>query len=334
MTTQKATNSQLARLLLLVPWLAQNPGVTAKQAADEFNVTAQQIERDLNTLIVCGLPGGYPSDLIDIQFWATNDDDDFSSSLIPADGHIHVLDAQSLNRPMAFTQDEVITLLVGLNALKALPGAADSDLIDGVIAKLQDCAGSVLAQAPSLTVNAGDGQEDPAVMILVDQAVNQRKQLQVSYLVPTRDEVTTRVIEPLRVVLADGLTYIHAWCHSSEGERTFRMSRILDAELLDTAFTLREASADSFDEVLLNDPSIPEVVLEVTAAGRWLSEYATVTDAMDLPDGGMRITIKVADPRWVERMLLQAGGEATVVEPSVIAASVLNQAQQALALYA
>ena len=42
MTTQKATNSQLARLLLLVPWLAQNPGVTAKQAADEFDVTAQQ----------------------------------------------------------------------------------------------------------------------------------------------------------------------------------------------------------------------------------------------------------------------------------------------------
>lgn len=334
MTTQKATNSQLARLLLLVPWLTQNPGVTAKQAADEFDVTAQQIERDLNTLIVCGLPGGYPSDLIDIQFWATYDDEDFSSSLIPADGHIHVLEAQSLNRPMAFTQDEVITLLVGLNALKDLPGAADSDLIDGVIAKLQDSAGSVLAQAPSLTVNAGDGQEDPAVMILVDQAVNQRKQLQVSYLVPTRDEVTTRVIEPLRVVLADGLTYIHAWCHSSEGERTFRMSRILDAELLDTAFTLREASADSFDEVLLNDPSIPEVVLEVTAAGRWLSEYATVTDAMDLPDGGMRIAIKVADPRWVERMLLQAGGEATVVEPSVIAASVLNQAQQALALYA
>ncbi|MEI7647825.1 MAG: WYL domain-containing protein [Actinomycetes bacterium] len=334
MTTRKPTNSQLARLLLLVPWLAQNPGVTAKQAAVEFDVSVQQIERDLNTLIVCGLPGGYPSDLIDIQFWATNDDDDFSSSLIPADGHIHVLEPQSLNRPMAFTQDEVITLLVGLNALKDLPGAADSDLIDGVIAKLQDCAGSVLAQAPSLTVNAGDGQEDPAVKVVIDQAVNQRKQLKISYLVPARDEVTTRVIEPLRVVLVDGLTYIHAWCLSSEGERTFRLSRILDAELLDTPLTSREPSTDSFDEVLLNDPTIPEVVLDVTAAGRWLSEYATVTDAMDLPDGGMRITIKVADPRWVERMLLQAGGQAKVVEPSVIGASVLAQAQQALALYA
>ena len=66
------------------------------------------------------------------------------------------------------------------------------------------------------------------------RAVDERRQVRLDYYVPARDESTERVVDPLRVVTADGNTYLDAYCHLAEDQRLFRLDRISTAEVLDT----------------------------------------------------------------------------------------------------
>ena len=108
--------SRLSRLLALVPWLTANPGVTVDEAAAHFDVSADQLEKDLFLLICTGRPGHFHDDLVDIQFW-------------DEDRRITVLDPQSLDRPLRLSPDEAASLLVALRVLAQLPGVSDRDAV-------------------------------------------------------------------------------------------------------------------------------------------------------------------------------------------------------------
>jgi proteasome accessory factor C len=51
------------------------------------------------------------------------------------------------------------------------------------------------------------------------------------------------------------------------------------------------------------------------------------------PDGSLRVTLKVADPALVRRLVLRLGGEVRVVEPPELADAVAQEARVALAAY-
>ena len=331
--------AQLERLLMLVPWLVQNPGVTAQQAAAEFGVSRAQIERDLNLLIVCGLPGGQHGDLIDIQFWADEGGEDHDAAgeagAVPADGSIHVLDAQTLTRPMALLPDEAVSLLVGLSLLRELPGGIDRDLIDQVVAKLQDVAGEAADRPATIRIDAPGPERSAHVRDVLDDALQRGRRVRLTYLVPTRDEVTERVVEPQQVLLTHGHVYLRAWCLLADGERTFRVDRILDATLLDEPVTPDHVLTrpDLPVGLLSGDVELPLVTLELTPAGRWIADYASVASVTELPGGGLRVDVRVADDRWIERLVLQAGGQARVVAPAEIAERIVARTEQALASY-
>ncbi|MEJ7796310.1 MAG: DeoR family transcriptional regulator, partial [Nocardioides sp.] len=57
---------QVARLLTLVPYLHSRGQVRVDEAAEALGTTPEQVRRDLRVLFMCGLPGGYPDDLIDV----------------------------------------------------------------------------------------------------------------------------------------------------------------------------------------------------------------------------------------------------------------------------
>jgi proteasome accessory factor C len=50
-------------------------------------------------------------------------------------------------------------------------------------------------------------------------------------------------------------------------------------------------------------------------------------------DGSLRVTLKVADPALVRRLVLRLEGEVRVVEPRELADAVADEARTALAAY-
>jgi proteasome accessory factor C len=106
-------------MLALVPWLAEHDGVTIAEAAEHFSISEKQLEDDLWLVIMCGIPGYMPDQLIDIDFWD--------------DGRIRVIEPLTLARPMRLSAEEAVTLLIALRLMAQVPGIAQRDAILTVI---------------------------------------------------------------------------------------------------------------------------------------------------------------------------------------------------------
>ena len=58
-----ANNPRLARLIDLVPFITSHQGISISELAHKFGVSANEIEKDLWLLYMCGLPGQTPLEL-------------------------------------------------------------------------------------------------------------------------------------------------------------------------------------------------------------------------------------------------------------------------------
>lgn len=307
----------LSRLLALVPWLRAHPGVTVEEAAAEFGVSAKQLQKDLELLTVCGLPRQGPEDLIDIQYWG--------------DG-IEVLDPQTISRPLRLAPDEAVALVVGLRLLRDLPGRHDPLVVDGLLAKLEEAAGDAAGASDQVTV-AVEAEAEAAGVVRAALADGQA--LDLRYLVPSRDEVTERVVDPMRVVAQDGRSYLEAWCRAAESVRLFRMDRIVAAQLAgEPAAVPPQARTRDLSDGLFRPAADDTVVtVEVDPAGRWLADYLPYESVTELGEERLRISLRTADTRWVARLLLRMGGAGRVVDPPELAAVIHDHAARLLAAY-
>ena len=219
---------QVARLLALVPYIQARREVSLDQAAADFGVRPAQIVKDLNVLWFCGLPGLGMGDLIDVDMDA-----------LEGEGMIRVSNADYLSRPLRLDSSEASALIVALRALRE--GSSDDvrPIVDRTLGKLEAAAGDGAALAARVDVRlpSDQGRVDE-LRERLSRAVDARRQVRLDYYVPTRDESTERVVDPLRVVTADGNTYLDAWCHLAEDQRLFRLDRISTAEVLES--TVRE----------------------------------------------------------------------------------------------
>ncbi|MGH3330294.1 MAG: helix-turn-helix transcriptional regulator, partial [Nocardioidaceae bacterium] len=155
------------------------------------------------------------------------------------------------------------------------------------------------------------------------------------YYVPARDESTERTVDPLRVVTAEGHTYLEAWCHLAEGQRLFRLDRVSHAEVLDTTVAdhsdvkPRDLSAGLFQP----SPDDMLVTLRLSPEARWVAEYYPVESTTELDDGGLRVALRVADPDWLTRLMLRLGGVAVIEESADLSDGVRRAATRALLNY-
>ena len=311
----ETATQRLQRLLVMVPWLLQHPGVEIAEAAAEFGVTEQQVEDDLALLFVCGTPGGSHAELIDAQ-WDT--------------GHIYLSNADDIARPMRLTRDEAVTLTAGLHALVA--SLVNPEVVERTLAKLRQAGAE--EQGPALALEIDDGRQHQA-MEPIREALAANRRLHLTYWVPSRDEATERDVDPMRALNLDGHWYLEGWCHRAEGVRLFRLDRIEAAAVLDVDGTPPPGAAprDLAVDVYVPGEDDLTVVIETDAEAAWLGDYYPTESVEQRPGGGAVVTMRVADPQLVRRLMLQLGGAAWVVEPAELAARIAEDAATALAAY-
>jgi proteasome accessory factor C len=312
---------QVARMLALVPYLhAAGDGageVRVEDAARALGVSPEQVGQDLRVLFMCGLPGGYPDDLIDVDIDALED------------GVIRVSNADYLTRPVRFAPAEATALVVALRALADGAPAETADVVRRTLAKIEDAVGDSAASRVHL-VDRGE-RDLEATAELLQGAVDAARQVRLTYYVPTRDEQSDRVVDPWHLHRTEGVAYLDSWCHAAGGERVFRLDRVLAAEVLDTPVehvepTTREREAGWFDS-----PSRVTLLLAPDAA--WMPEYYPVLERRDHPDGSLEVDLEVADAAWLHQLLLRLAPHASVVAPPEFAESFTALLREALSLY-
>lgn len=312
MTKTASSADRLGRLLNLVPYLIARPGIPLADAAADLSVTERQLREDLDLLWMCGLPGYGPGDLIDMAF-------DEDSVTITYDAGI--------DRPLRLTPDEALALHVALRLLAEVPGTMDRDVVHRALAKIEK-----VAHADRIAVRMPEQAERVAEL---RGALERGRALRITYYTARRDATSERVVDPMRLLLADGWTYLEAWCRSAQAVRLFRADRI-DAltELDEPAAPPPWASPTDVEQgVFRPSAELPLVTLRITRQARWITEYYPCESVQPRPDGDWIVTLRAGDLGWARRLLLSLGGRASAVSPPELVASVGDAARSALAAY-
>jgi proteasome accessory factor C len=160
--------------------------------------------------------------------------------------------------------------------------------------------------------------------------------LRLDYLVPSRDETTTRDVDPMRVQNVESRWYLEAWCHRAEAVRLFRLDRIVAIEVLDQDGTppAHARSRDLDEELFSPGPDDLLVTLEVGPGARWIVDYYPVESVEELAGGRLLVRMRTADTRWLQRLVLRLAGQGRVLEPAELGQTVARVAQEALTAYA
>lgn len=315
-------SSRLARLLNLVPYFIANPGISAAEAAEELGVSTTQLMSDLNQLWVCGLPGYGPGDLIDLSF---------------SEESIEVTFSAGIDRPLRLTSTEATALLIALRSLVEMPGMVDPSSAQRAIAKIEDAAGSAAARA------VGDRRaseptpsvaEDP-IASTVRAALADRSALQLTYFSASRDAVSERIVDPVRIVLVDNFSYLQAWCRQAEGVRLFRFDRIYAAVQLaepstPPPFALAE---DSSLELFSGDGSLPQARLFISRTYVWMLDYYPMEVLTVHDDGSVEASMSYGTLEWMARLVLGFGDGIRVLDPAPLVSAVGERASAALEAY-
>lgn len=316
MATETAT-SRLARLLTMVPWLVNRQGIELEEAALGLDVTVEQLESDLNLLFLCGY-GQMPDELIEADW---------------EEGRVFVGNADTISRPLRLGVDEAVTLIVGLRTLLDVPGLTERDPIERALAKLEAAAGTAAEPAARVSVDLASGGVDDTTLTRAREGVEQHRRLHLTYHVPGRDESTERDVDPMRVIAADGHWYLEGWCHRAQGVRVFRLDRVEDLTVLDQDGTPPEGVAPRELGESIFSPAEDDLLVTVRLlpGALWVSDYYPVESIQDTQDGSRTITLRTADTAWIERLVLQLGGHAVVLEPSDLTERIAARAHAALA---
>lgn len=340
---------RLSRLLNMVPYFIANPGISPAEAAADLGVTTKQLMSDLNQLWMCGLPGYGPGDLIDLSF---------------SEESIEVTFSAGIERPLRLTSTEATALLVALRSIVDLPGMVDPTAAHSAIAKIESAiSGDTSKTAASIPSSAafpareptpahtavsgqpadgsaetGDGRqstEAPAVRA-VRAALAKQHAVRLVYYSASRDVVSERVVDPIRIVLVDNNSYLQGWCRQAEGVRLFRFDRIETATELDEPARppSHATDTDAVLDLFQDDPALPQARLRITADYSWVLDQYPMHRVAVHPDGSLEATMRFATLDWMTRLVLGFGSGVTVLGPAELVAAVRERSDTALAAYA
>ncbi|MGH3622802.1 MAG: helix-turn-helix transcriptional regulator [Sciscionella sp.] len=314
-----ATNDWLGRLLVLVPYFIARPGIAIADAAADFGVTERQLRRDLELLWLCGLPGYGPGDLIDLSF--------------SGDTVTVTFDA-GMRRPLRLTAAEATALLVALRALADTTGVADVDAVRRALAKIEAAVGKAQPSGVVVDLALTEGARIAEVRDTVRDALRRGRALRIRYYTVSRDEISERVVDPMRLLLVDGRSYLEAWCRRAEGVRLFRLDRMDAVHVLGEPSTPPPYAEQTDVSAGLFRPA-PEqrtawVVLAPDAC--WVAEYYPVDELTEFDDGRVRVRMRYTDESWMCRLMLGLGGDAIVEQPVELVELIRDQAYGALHL--
>jgi proteasome accessory factor C len=308
---------RLPRLLALVPYLIARPGIPVEEAAADFGVSQKQLRRDLELLWMCGLPGYGPGDLIDLSFEGET---------------ITVTYDAGMRRPLRLTAAEATALLVALRALVDTPGVVDSDAVRRSLAKIESAVGQAQPAGVVVGLAMRETEATEQTQQVVMRALQRGRALHIRYYTASRDEITDRTVDPMRMLLVEGRSYLEAWCRLADDVRLFRVDRIDGVTELDepAAPPPHAQPHDVSEGVFRPEPDQCEAVLVLRPDARWIAEYYPVEDLVEMDDGAARVRMRYSDTSWMVRLVLAQAGDVLVEQPADLVDAVMSRARQAL----
>ena len=306
----RETSGRLRRLLAVVGWLAKVGEAPIAEVARRFTIGEDELIRELELAACCGVPPYTPDTLMEIEVSETT-----VRAFLPPE----------FARPRRLTPAEGLAVAASARLIMAVPGPDDGAL-RRALSKLEAALGA--REAIGVDVDAPSSL--PAVRLATDAG----HPVEIDYHSASRDESTTRVVEPVQVITIGGHWYLDAFCRRAGDMRRFRVDRIAGVREHNGEATSTPAPRRTAEDVFLPGPGAVEVQLHLGPGAQWVPESVPVRALAHAADGEVSdVVLDVAGLAWCERLLLQLGPEAYVVRPPELTDLARRAAMKVLDIY-
>lgn len=299
---------QINRLFEMIYILLDKKTITAKELAQQFEVSVRTIYRDIDILSAGGIP------------IYTNKG---------KGGGISLMDDFVLNKSMlsATEQNEILMSLQSLHAVKVPE-------IDKVLTKLRTIFNKQVINWIDVDFSHWGSNDSEREKFDILKAGILRATI-VSFDYCSSDgEKNKRIVEPVKLVFKGRSWYLYGYCQTKGGFRIFKITRIKNIHSSTEEFT-RKISDDIWGEPQQSyNEGMITLILRIDAR----MEYR-VYDEFDQDlivkntDGSFTVSVTFPENEWVYGYVLSYGNYAEVLEPQHIREIVKKKFQDGLQRY-
>lgn len=308
------TVNRIDRLHAILTHLQSKRKVTAQEMADRFQISLRTVYRDVKALDESGVP------------------------VIGEAGSGYTIMEGYRLPPVMFTQEEASALLLGAKLAEQFTDGSVKGHFHAALFKIKavlrspdkEYVDSLTEHIEILSRHNPDLESSQQYLSLLQQAVVNKKLVQLRYRSNVKEEVTVRKVEPIGLLYYSNAWHLIGWCHLRNDYRDFRMSRMLAVTLDDHRFDPSgHPSIREYIDKIRHDSDLEEAVVRFDReAAKYLQEqkYLNGFVSEEILGDCVRMKFLTSDFFYFSRWLLTYTNRVQVESPPA-----LRSAMKALA---
>ncbi|NNL75801.1 MAG: transcriptional regulator [Desulfobacterales bacterium] len=324
-----ARGDQLARQWMIFQRLMTSRyGKTVNDLAADLDCHPRTVYRDLDALQVGGFPI-YNEKVNGTKFWA-------------------LMASAKKSVPIPFSLSELIALYFGRDVLRILKNTVFHDSLESLFKKIKSTlpaeSKKYLKQIEK-NLRAGSGPHKKYDKLkdtieMLNEAVINKKVIQIVYYTISRKRVTPRKVEPYKLWFYDGTFYLIGYCRSKKDIRMFAVDRIKMLNLTSERFQVpADFNVDEFMKVsfgVFQGQPVHVTVHFTSHAAGYVREkvWHKSQKISERSDGSLIMEVDVAGTQEIKHWILRWGSRAQVLEPDSLREEIRSEAAEILGVYA
>ena len=290
---------QESRLFKIVYYLLDKGQATAPELAEKFEVSVRTIYRDIDALSGAGVP---------------------VYAEAGRNGGIHLMNDFVLDKAVlsAKEKEEILTALQSINSMNSI---GSSQTLQKLSAIFNMSSENWLEVDFSRWGNNGTDNEK---FELLKSAVIHQKCVKITYA-NSCGVTSDRIIQPLKMSYKSMAWYLKAYCTKKQDYRIFKLTRIIDFEILADDFC--RSSFPESDETPGQACDIIVLRFPKNMSYRVYDEFDN-TQVCRKENGDLIVSARMPRDEWLTGYLLSFGTQAEIIEPAYLKDIVAEQAKK------
>jgi predicted DNA-binding transcriptional regulator YafY len=214
--------------------------------------------------------------------------------------------------PLIFTEDESLALTLSLMVARQSGLATTVPALEGVLAKVErvlpaSTRSRIQAVEQTVAFESSATRASPAgpVVMVLSSAIQGGQRVLLHYR-SSREEVTERAFDPYGIAYHKGFWYTIGYCHLRQGQRLFRLDRIIHIETTGETFPPRVhfPALEAVQQALASVPRVWQVEVWFQTTLAEAQRQTRLPKAfLQAGNGGVFLRVDVEDLPWMARLL-------------------------------
>lgn len=279
---------KIDRLFSIVQILVNKKIITAKELAEQFDVSVRTIYRDIDILSANGIP---------------------VYSVQGKGGGISILDNYSIDKTIVSDDDQNKILM----ALQSVNATGQIDVKDSLI-KLKNLFRKNETDWIEIDFSGWEQSDDEKNnFVMIKESIMKLRCVKFNYY-NNKGEVSERIVEPYKLVFKQNKWYVYGYCRKRGDFRFFKLTRIERLEVTDELFNKRNDVSMNVNYSVEERKTIKvKLKISMSAASRVYDEFrkGVITRECD----NLIVEADIPKDKWIYNYFLGYGDELEVLEP-------------------